>query len=183
MISSKGSGWPFIWDRNWKFQVARSILTYPPRFSGRHSLGRCWVTYKAPGLGGAMEHGLRATARACTAQHHLHPHGRIHLSVTSSSFLFAYPPALPVHFHPQLSDHLFFPRAAFSLSIHQHSGSAPEILTLHILRGVCVCVSSGSATALGSLSVKILVRDSLRGTLRNLGPQPTLSRKLPLQMI
>jgi hypothetical protein len=44
MISSKGSGWPFTWGRNWKFQVARSILMYPPRFSGRHSLGRCWVT-------------------------------------------------------------------------------------------------------------------------------------------
>ena len=89
-----------------------------------------------------MQSGLRAIARACTAQHHLRPHGRIHLSVTSSSFLFTYPPALPGDFHPQLSDHLFFPRATFSLSIHQHSGSASEILHSVYSQGcgVCVCV-------------------------------------------
>ena len=72
-----------------------------------------------------------------------------------------------------------FPEPHLAFLVTNITVQLQKSCTMHILRGVCV--SSGSATALGPLSVKILVRDS-PGAVRNLGPQPTLSRNLPLQM-
>lgn len=137
------------------------------------------MTCKAPGLGGATESGLRATARACAAQHHLRPHGRIHLS--GHPHPFSSPSHLPSQgtFIPSSVIICSFPEPHLAFLVTNITVQLQKSCTLRILRGVCV--SSGSATALGPLSVKILVRDS-PGALRNLGPQPTLSRNLPLQM-
>lgn len=132
------------------------------------------VTCKAPGQGGAVEIGHRATARAWTApiciSTHLHLSHPRPFSLTHTLPL----PALPGNFYTWHSDHLFFfPIAVLSLSKYFTNivVQRQKSCTLHILRGECV--SPHAADVHRSLSAEILVTDS-PAALRNPGPQSTL---------